>query len=270
MKLLVSLLLLPLGVALLALLALIGLVWHRRYQGGLKGLQGVALLGGVFAGLLVCSMPITGQALQSMLAGMIHGRQLANPAEAQVIVVLTGGMVNTGPIGWLPGPESIQRLMIGYELQHSIDLRIPVIVSGGYTRGVQAPSEARALAEFFARQRSEVTPTELEEVSTDTAESAVQLAPILNARGIRNVLLVTSDIHMPRALAAFRARGIDPIPAPAITVPTDTGLMPWLPSARGLALTSEAVTEFYGILGYLLLGKIRWADLQYAPLEVKV
>ncbi|MCA3244703.1 MAG: YdcF family protein [Alphaproteobacteria bacterium] len=270
MKLLVTFLLLPLGLVLCALAALAVVAWRRRYQGGLKGVQGVATLGGLLAFLWVCSLPVTGQLLQISLAGLIHGRSLSNPAEVQAIVVLTGGINNAGPIGWLPKPESLQRLMLAYELQRAIDLRIPVIISGGYTQGVQAPSEARVLAEFFARHRSEVTPTELEEVSTDTAESAVQLAPIFNARGLRNVVLVTTDIHMPRALAAFRARGIDPIPAPAIAVPTNRGLRPWLPSAYGLLLTSEALTEYYGIFGYLLQGKIRWADLQYAPLEVQL
>ncbi len=270
MKILVTLLLLPLGLVLLALACLAFIAWRRRYQGGLRGGQGAAWLAAIMGFLSLFSLPATGQLLQGSLAGMIHGRSISTPAEVQAIVVLTGGINNAGPIGWLPKAESIQRLAVAYELQHTIDLRLPVIISGGYTQGVQAPSEARVLAEFFARNRSEITPTELEEVSTDTAESAVQLAPIFNARGWRNVVLVTSDIHMPRALAAFRARGIDPIPAPAIAVPTNQGLRTWLPSAAGLLLSSEALTEYYGILGYLLLGKIRWADLQYAPLEVKV
>ncbi len=270
MKILVSLFLLPLGLLLLALATLAWLAWHRRYTGGLKGGAGAGLLSGVFIFTVLCSLPATGQLLQSTLAGMIHGRSLNDPSQTQAIVVLTGGMTNAGPIGWLPRPETVQRLMVGYELQRAIDLRLPVIISGGFTQGVQAPSEARLAAEYFARGRSEITPTELEEVSTDTAESAVQLAPVLHQRGLKNVLLVTSDIHMPRALAAFRARGIDPVPAPAITVPTERGLRAWLPSVYGLQLTSAALTEIYGIIGYLLQGKIAWADFVYAPLEIKV
>ncbi len=270
MKTLVSLLLLPLGLVLLALAILAFLAWRNRYRGGLKGGIGASLLGGLFGFLGLLSLPVTGQLLQSGVASLIHGRQLTNPAQTEAIIVLTGGMVNAGPLGYLPRPETLQRVMVAYELQRQIDLRIPVMISGGFTQGVQAPSEARLVAQYFANQRSEITPTELEEVSTDTAESAVQLAPILHQRNLQNVLLVTSDIHMPRALAAFRARGIDPIPAPAITIPTEGGLRAWLPSSYGLQLTSAALTEIYGILGYLLQGKIAWADLVYAPLEVKV
>ncbi len=264
MKFLIGIFLLPLGLVLISLLGLAWLAWRRRYVGGLHGGVGAGLVLLPLAVLTVFAMPITGQGLSAMLAGMISGRSLANPADADAIVVLTGGMYNAGPVvGWLPRAESIQRLAVAYELQRTINIRLPVIVSGGFTQGVQAPSEAQAAAAFFARHRSEVTPTELEEVSTDTAESALQLAPILQHRGADTVLLVTSVIHMPRALAAFRARGIDPIPAPSLNLTQPQGLAAFMPSVRGLLESSEALLETYAIIGYLVGGQIRWADLFY-------
>ena len=262
-KTLITLLFLPLGLTFLWLGWLAVLAWRRRHVGGLFGGVGAVLIAMPLAFLLVCSLPITAQGLQGLLVNSIAGRQVQNPETIDAIIVLTGGMTDAGPVGWLPRAESIHRLAVAYELQRTINLRLPVIVSGGFTAGAQAPSEARVVADFFARNRSEVTPTELEEVSTDTAESALQLAPVLHKRSVRDVLLVTSDIHMPRALAAFRARGIDPIPAPALSVPHERGLQRFLPSARALVGTSAALTELYGIVGYMLTGKISWADLTY-------
>lgn len=118
-------------------------------------------------------------------------------------------------------------------------------------------------ASFFARQRTEVTPTELEEVSLDTYESAMQLAPILSKRGIRNVLLVTGEAHMLRAVATFRARGIEVIPAPALSLPTSLGVRMVLPSAYGVGVTSDALYEVFGLIGYLVSGKISFDDLSY-------
>jgi uncharacterized SAM-binding protein YcdF (DUF218 family) len=139
-----------------------------------------------------------------------------------------------------------------------------VIVSGGFTRGVQAPSEARATADFFAATRAQITPTELEETSTDTYESAMQLAPILAKREATNVFLVTSDVHMLRALATYRARGVDAIPFPALTVLDGAmGVRGLLPSPEGLAATSDALYEMYGIIAYLISGRIGWGDVFY-------
>ncbi len=264
MKTLIVTLFLPTGLVLSALAIMMWSIWRRRhvaFAGYANWLVG--WLSCIFVLAYITATPWFGLTLSSMLVNSVEGRVLEDPSDADAIVVLTGGMLNAGPVGWIPRAEGIHRLAVGYELQRMINLRLPVIVSGGHTKGVQNPSEANVTASFFARQRTEVTPTELEEVSTDTYESAMQLAPVLTKRGVRNVLLVTADVHMLRALATFRARGIDAIPAPALSVPTELGIRTILPSAYGITLTSEAIYEIFGIVGYLVSGKISWGDLSY-------
>ncbi|PZP39061.1 MAG: hypothetical protein DI585_05360 [Pseudomonas fluorescens] len=264
MKLLILSFLLPAGIVLLGLAVFGFLIWRKRHV-AFAGYAGW-LLSWIFSLFLVgyvMATPWFGLMLSNMLASQVEGKVLEDPSDVDAIVVLTGGMVNAGPVGWIPRGEGIHRLAVGYELQRLINLRLPVIVSGGHTKGGQNPSEANVTASFFSRQRTEVTPTELEEVSMDTYESAMQMAPVLSKRGVRNVLLVTSDVHMLRALATYRARGIDAIPAPALSLPIGLGVRMVLPSAYGVTLTSNAMYEIFGIIGYLISGKISLDDLRY-------
>ncbi len=262
MKLLITTLLLPLGLVLGYLLWLVVRLWQRRHEPFvLQNAYLWALAPVVF--LWVMSLPVVGHSLAMILLNQVTARDLDNPGQVQAIVVLTGGMTNAGPLGWMPKPAGIHRLAVAYELQRIINLRVPVIISGGFTEGGENPSEARVTADFFARYRSELTPTELEETSQDTFESAMQLAPVLAKREAHTILLVTSDVHMWRALATFRARGIDAIPAPALSLATTYQLKDWLPSAAGLEMTTSAVYEIYGIGMYLLAGRFGWNDLFY-------
>lgn len=263
MKTLVSLFLLPLG---MTFWLSVFVAWFLAGKMRWKAYENVHIFAFLIVPVLplwVFSLPVTGQFLMGGLVSVIDGKKMDFSDRPDVIVVLTGGMYDAGPYGWMPRVETIQRVAAAYELQRLIDIRIPVIISGGFTEGVKVPSEARLAADYFAKMRSEIVPTELEEISMDTAESAEQLAPILRRRSAERVVLISSDIHMPRALGVFRARGIDAIPFPAFSIPHDKGLNLWLPSARGLMLSSSALMEYYGILGYLLTGKMSWADLTY-------
>lgn len=259
MKVLITLLLLPLGVVLLLLAAAL---WNLRNLHVARG-RATLLVAAALVVLYAASTPLVGRLLGQAMLGMVESRSLSSPAEAHAIVVLTGGMVNAGPVGWIPSRDSYQRLAVAYELQRLVNLRLPVMVSGGHTHGVQAPSEARVVAEFFANNRPEITPTELEEASTDTYESAMQLAPVLAKREAHNVFLVTSDVHMLRALATYRARGVDAVAFPALSLPGELGARAVLPSVQGLALTTDALYEIYATVAYLLSGRIGWSDVFY-------
>ena len=52
-----------------------------------------------------------------------------------------------------------------------------------------------------------------ESASRNTYENAVLTKALLAERGLQRVLLVTSALHMPRALATFKTAGIDAVPA---------------------------------------------------------
>jgi uncharacterized SAM-binding protein YcdF (DUF218 family) len=85
----------------------------------------------------------------------------------------------------------------------------------------------------------------------DTDDEARQIAPIARSLDVDGVVLVTSDIHMRRAIGTFRSRGIDAIPA----IVRDPGLAAnwnaWiLPSSQGLELSGGLVHELLGLPFY--------------------
>jgi uncharacterized SAM-binding protein YcdF (DUF218 family) len=100
----------------------------------------------------------------------------------------------------------------------------------------------------------------LQPASANTAEDALYSSILLKERGISRVILVTSAIHMPRAVGLFTANGIDITPAPVdYTVTQEVWDNLWggswqemlisaMPNASSLAQTTNAMKEYLGML----------------------
>ena len=88
----------------------------------------------------------------------------------------------------------------------------------------------------------------------DTRQEAELLAPLLRGRPFA---LVTSASHMPRALALFRAQGLEPIPAPTghlSKVSPSLDLLDFVPDENALARARFAWHEILGRLWARLAG----------------
>ncbi len=182
--------------------------------------------------------------------------------EVDLIVVLTGGMRYVGDVGWQPRHESYKRGAVALTLQNHLGSRVPVMLSGGHTEGLKHPSEAAVLKAQFDTLRAQVTPVVLEEASTNTYESALQIAHEVRTRNVRRFFLVTDEVHMARALATYRGRGLDPIPFPVFTLERGPAkLSHFFPSVYGINITHDALYEVLGIMKYALTDKLRLADL---------
>jgi uncharacterized SAM-binding protein YcdF (DUF218 family) len=67
---------------------------------------------------------------------------------------------------------------------------------------------------------------------------------------------------MPRALATYRARGINAIPFPVINTPRGPfSFTDLLPRPQGIVLTANALYEIYGIIQYMVIGRISAGDM---------
>jgi uncharacterized SAM-binding protein YcdF (DUF218 family) len=95
----------------------------------------------------------------------------------------------------------------------------------------------------------------VETASRTTRDEAVVILPILRAQNVEQVVLVTSQTHMRRALGAFRAVGLRPIPAISQEFDRTTSLTTWiLPSEEGLFAASSNAHELVGLTYYWLRG----------------
>jgi uncharacterized SAM-binding protein YcdF (DUF218 family) len=96
--------------------------------------------------------------------------------------------------------------------------------------------------------------------SLNTYRNALSTKRLSDKRGLKSILLVTSAMHMLRALATFRSAGINAIPSP-----TDNGVVDreeftvidFLPDAGALANTTQAIKEHMGLVVYRWRGWIK-------------
>jgi len=106
----------------------------------------------------------------------------------------------------------------------------------------------------------------LETESKNTYENALYARKMLDEQNITRILLVTSAMHMPRAVALFEKQGFEVIPLPVDFSVTESKaeadgvdrfaakFMDILPSASKLALTTNALKEYIGYAIYKLQG----------------
>jgi uncharacterized SAM-binding protein YcdF (DUF218 family) len=107
----------------------------------------------------------------------------------------------------------------------------------------------------------------LDATSVNTYQNAINSKQILSERGIHQFILVTSAMHMPRAMILFKGEGWDIFPAPTDTQVTDAAwnslwhgdflqvIINIFPSASNLSMTTNALKEYIGMAVYFLMGK---------------
>jgi uncharacterized SAM-binding protein YcdF (DUF218 family) len=237
----------PFALALLFVLAASFLAWRRARRGG----GGLAL--GALVLVLLCH-PLT-----AWLALWSLERQHPPspvPPDVQAIVVLSGGMRATPDGRGQLAEDSTTRTVCAANVYQRLGPR-PVVATGGLVPALPqaGPLSAKMrtlLLQLGVRPRDIVVET----ASRTTAENASLTAPLLSARGIRRIVLVTDAAHMPRSVLAFRKHGLDVVPVacsytalkpPAIW----TSLVPGVAAAVGV---QRAVHEWVGIAWYRLRG----------------
>jgi uncharacterized SAM-binding protein YcdF (DUF218 family) len=93
----------------------------------------------------------------------------------------------------------------------------------------------------------------------NTYEEATALKPLLRRIGADYAVLVTSSVHMRRAMGTFKAGGVSVIPAIARNTSLDSDWSDWwLPSESGLQEAGAIAHEYVGIVEYLALGRFKF------------
>ncbi len=134
-----------------------------------------------------------------------------------------------------------------------------IVLAGGNARLLpnDEPTEAEMMAAVLTDLGVPRAQLILEERSRTTAENAEFAKAIAAERPGERWLLVTSALHMPRAVAAFRQVGfaVEPYPVDFRTRGPGDLRRPFRSAAEGLKLTDLAVHEWLGLLGYRLTGQ---------------
>jgi uncharacterized SAM-binding protein YcdF (DUF218 family) len=171
------------------------------------------------------------------------------------IVVLGGGHASDPS---LPANSQISAAALGRVVEgvrlHKAVPGSTLLLSGG---AVFDPlPEAEVMGQVAVLLGVKPRDIRLESDSRDTAEEAEIIAKMI---GRERFILVTSAAHMPRAIALFRRRGLEPIPAPtnflAPNVPS-SGPDRFLPGAGSLGQTQAALHEYLGLAWAWLRGEI--------------
>jgi uncharacterized SAM-binding protein YcdF (DUF218 family) len=130
-----------------------------------------------------------------------------------------------------------------------------VIASGGSGPIGRGPPSAMTMQDELERLGVPGARIAIEAQSRTTHDEAVILAPMLRDLRVRQLVIVTSDIHMRRSLGAFRAVGWSAVPAIAPDPRSPSRRIEWvLPTPIGLELSRDVAHEFVGLVYYWIRG----------------
>jgi uncharacterized SAM-binding protein YcdF (DUF218 family) len=213
------------------------------------------LLAAGIAVLVAFSLDPVSQAL------VLHAESTApdtfRPDHTYDAVVVLGGFVDPAPSrrhGTVEFEDAVDRLLRGFELARAGKARY-LLISGGTLWA--RPGDAGESELVGGKLRDWGIPADrivLETRSLNTRENAVETARIARERDWRSLLVVTSAMHAPRALACFRAAGLSPDVLPVDWLGGDGRERRWLPRAEALRRSSLAIRELAGRLLYRWLG----------------
>ncbi len=179
-------------------------------------------------------------------------------AGAQAIVVLGGGIISYVTDGLAVDDLGGSALRVIEAARVYRLLGDPlVIVSGGNTAHLDPPrSEASAFRDAIVKLGVPASRVIVEDQALTTREEALRIKPMLAARHIDRVVLVTAPTHMGRSLAAFRAVGIDVVPSASRLRTDRKGSWSLWPEHESIIISDSAVYDYVGWLYYRLRGWI--------------
>jgi len=237
----------PLSAALVAVLVLLLLWLLTRRRGFLTTIVVVTLL------LWLTATPWLSRSLQSLLEHRAGEAIAESLPRADAIVVLGGTLSPPGPSGGAANLSAAADRLVYAARLYALGKAPLILISGGNSAGAAGDAESvhagALLAGWGIPESAILTETE----SINTYENAVYSKLMLDQHGLKTVLLVTSAMHMPRALATFHTTGIKATPAPTdfeASASGPSGLRAWIANPAALEVTTRALKEYVGWLAY--------------------
>ena len=179
----------------------------------------------------------------------------------KAIVVLGGGVQPAGrlwPIDQVSGSTAF-RLLEAVRLYRLMDSPYIIVSTGKASPFLQDYTECEIMAEFL---KLTWIPNELivqENRSRNTYENGKYTVALLKEKGLGDdFILVTSSMHMPRAMAVFLKLGVNPIPAPTDfkSSPGNYTILSFFPDVGNIGRFTSAIYEYLGLIWYRINGYI--------------
>jgi uncharacterized SAM-binding protein YcdF (DUF218 family) len=246
----------PLGMVItLQIAAMLFLVFKKQKLGSI-------LFGTAFFLLFIFSSPMVAQLLGKTLENRTS-QHLPPPGVKATIVVLGGGGVPlVAPRKYPEINEAGDRLLHGARL-YKLGVGQNVITTGGDVGLAlfKAISEAEENAMILREIGVDSSAIIMETKARNTHEHPSYIAKILDSLHLgKNIVLVTTATHMARSVAVFKKFGGYTIYTAPADFNTDENLInrvtDFFPKSAALERTTVVFHEYYGILGYKLLGWI--------------
>lgn len=251
-----SFLLSPLRSGLL-LIAILALTWRWLPRW-------LAAIGIILACVLLLLMTPLGANL------LVHIQESRAPlAEAcqaplpRTIVVLSGGTMteprNADDVATLSN-ASVHRLFAAVDLAHR-EPDAQWVIAGNSYYDVPESDIMATLAEQLGIPATSIRTETRSRTTWQNAQFVAAMEPPIDKR----IWLVTSALHMPRALYAFRSAGFDPCSWPGdYRYRSPFNVSYFLPGSSAIVKSEAALHEFAGELGYRL-GLLRSSDRDPTP-----
>ena len=207
--------------------------------------------------LIISTLPVPKVLIQSLenKYSQLSETVIKSLADSCDIIVLGGGHSDDKDL--TPNNQlsttALGRLIEGIRI-HSIIPDSRLILSG-YSGGLRL---SQAMVLYQTALILEVDSTSMEILSTPS-NTQMEAEEYARKFGTGNdLVVVTSDIDMPRAMMLFRKAGLDPVAAPTNQIfkyGSGKYRLSWIPSASNIWMMERAIHEYAGILWMWLGGK---------------
>jgi uncharacterized SAM-binding protein YcdF (DUF218 family) len=243
----------PFGLSLILIIAgLITLYFQKKSAGSILIIIGLAVI-------CFFSIPVTANLLCKSLELKYGQDKITEPVSA-IVVLGGGGMPLCPPRKYPEVNDAGDRLIHCARLYKSGICKRVITTGSGVGWFKDIPSEgyenALLLREFGVDSSSII----IESKARNTHEHPRNIALILDSLHLpKTIVLVTSASHMKRSVAVFRKAGYKVFSATAdyqSLLNTFNTVMDFFPNPGSLELSTRIIHEYYGILGYKLLGWI--------------
>ncbi len=157
-----------------------------------------------------------------------------------VVLVLGGGVLEPGRLN----SQSLKRLEHGMTLWRTLPGAFLLVTEGGLGR--EGGDEGRAARRFITCQGVPPERLLLEVKAANTRQNMVFSKRRLDTIEHGEIVLVTTDRHMPRAYLAARRVGFEP----SVSAVETTADLRFYPRWNALSHLSAVLNEYAGLLGY--------------------